>query len=83
MFADVDDAFDPQSIEGKKDGVDVQIVGGGLARLLAAVKLKQQANKAGNKDFRVLVLEKARELGNYTISSNVIKPSALDELLPN
>lgn len=49
----------------------------------AAIRLKQLANEAGNEDFRVLVLEKAGELGDHIVSGNVIEPSALSELLPD
>lgn len=49
----------------------------------AAIRLKQLANDAGNEDFRVLLLEKAGEIGDHIVSGNVVEPSALDELLPN
>lgn len=41
------------------------------------------ANEAGNEDFRVLLLEKAGEIGAHIVSGNVIEPSAVNELLPN
>lgn len=68
----MDDTFDPKSIERESDEVDVLIVGGGPAGLSAAIKLKQLATAAGNEDFRVLVLEKAGELGDHIVSGNVI-----------
>jgi len=83
QFASVDDKFDPRNIERESDQVDVCIVGGGPAGLSAAIRLKQLANEAGNEDFRVLVLEKAGELGDHIVSGNVVEPSALNELLPN
>jgi electron-transferring-flavoprotein dehydrogenase len=55
----------------------------GPAGLSAAIRLKQLANEAGNEDFRVLLLEKAAELGAHIVSGNVIEPSAVGELLPN
>ncbi|KAK3679455.1 hypothetical protein LTR78_001016 [Recurvomyces mirabilis] len=82
-FASVDDTFDPASIERESDEVDVCIVGGGPAGLSAAIKLKQLANEAGNEDFRVLLLEKAGELGDHIVSGNVVEPSALNELIPD
>jgi len=45
--------------------------------------LKQLANEAGKGDFRVLLLEKAGELGAHVVSGNVIEPSAVNELLPD
>ncbi|MCJ1431399.1 hypothetical protein MMC27_000751 [Xylographa pallens] len=82
-FADVDETFDPRQQDRESDEVDVCIVGGGPAGLSAAIKLKQLANAAGNEDFRVLLLEKAGELGAHILSGNVIEPSAVEELLPD
>jgi electron-transferring-flavoprotein dehydrogenase len=63
--------------------VDVCIIGAGPAGLAAAIRLKQLANEAGNEEFRVLVLEKAGEVGDHIVSGNVLEPSALNELLPD
>lgn len=80
-YANVDDAV--LNAEREADEVDVCIVGGGPAGLAAGIKLKQLANEAGNEDFRVLLLEKAGDIGDHIVSGNVIEPSALDELLPD
>ena len=82
-LASAGDSFDPKSIDRESDNVDVCIVGGGPAGLAAAIRLKQLANDAGNENFRVLLLEKAGELGDHIVSGNVLEPSALNELLPN
>lgn len=82
-MASVDEDFDPKSIDRETDQVDVCIVGGGPAGLSAAIRLKQLANEAGNEDFRVLLLEKAGEIGDHIVSGNVVEPSALNELIPD
>ncbi|KAH8665790.1 electron transfer flavoprotein-ubiquinone oxidoreductase-like protein [Tricladium varicosporioides] len=82
-FADVDGHFDPNSIDRESDEVDVCIVGGGPSGLSAAIRLKQLANEAGNEDFRVLLLEKAGEIGAHILSGAVIEPTAVKELLPD
>ncbi|KAI0175186.1 hypothetical protein BJ166DRAFT_477905 [Pestalotiopsis sp. NC0098] len=82
-FADVDESFDPKSVERESDEVDVCIVGGGPAGLSAAIRLKQLANEAGNEDFRVLLLEKAGEIGAHILSGAVIQPSGIEELFPD
>lgn len=78
-----DDSFDPASIERESDEVDVCIIGGGPAGLAAAIRLKQLANEAGNEEFRVLLLEKAGEIGAHVLSGAVIQPTAIDELIPD
>uniref|UniRef100_A0A060SWP5 Electron transfer flavoprotein-ubiquinone oxidoreductase n=1 Tax=Blastobotrys adeninivorans TaxID=409370 RepID=A0A060SWP5_BLAAD len=65
------------------DEVDVCIVGGGPAGLAAAIRLKQLDNEKGSGELRVIVLEKAPDMGAHTLSGAVLEPRALDELLPN
>ncbi|OAA59473.1 electron transfer flavoprotein-ubiquinone oxidoreductase [Cordyceps fumosorosea ARSEF 2679] len=80
---DDDDAFDPSRIERESDEVDVCIVGAGPAGLSAAIRLKQLANEAGNEDFRVIVLEKAGDVGAHILSGAVIQPTAVESLFPD
>ncbi|TPX18882.1 uncharacterized protein E0L32_011434 [Thyridium curvatum] len=78
-----EETFDPKEIERESDEVDVCIVGGGPAGLSAAIRLKQLAAEAGNDDFRVLLLEKAGELGAHILSGAVIQPTSINELIPD
>lgn len=73
--------IDPLLTEPREaDEVDVCIVGGGPAGLAAAIKLKQLDNEHGSGELRVVVLEKAPEMGAHILSGAVIEPRALDEL---
>ena len=56
---------------------DVVIVGGGVAGLATAIRLKQV-----NEELEVVVLEKGSEIGAHVLSGAVVDPIALDELLP-
>ncbi|EXJ87733.1 electron-transferring-flavoprotein dehydrogenase [Capronia coronata CBS 617.96] len=82
-YADVDEGFDPATVERESDEVDVCIVGAGPAGLSAAIRLKQLANETGNEEFRVVVLEKAGEVGAHILSGNVLEPRAINELIPD
>lgn len=75
------EAADPLLLEPREaDEVDVAIVGGGPAGLAAAIRLKQLDNEHGSGEMRVVVLEKAPEMGVHTLSGAVLEPRALDEL---
>ncbi|CAN6614293.1 probable electron transfer flavoprotein-ubiquinone oxidoreductase, mitochondrial [Trichomonascus vanleenenianus] len=77
--------LDPALTEPREadDGVDVCIVGGGPAGLAAAIRLKQLDLEKGSGELRVVVLEKAPDMGSHTLSGAVLEPRALDELLPD
>jgi electron-transferring-flavoprotein dehydrogenase len=62
--------------------VDVVIVGGGVAGLSAAIRLKQQADAAGT-ELAIVVLEKAAEIGAQILSGAVIDPVGLNSLIPD
>jgi electron-transferring-flavoprotein dehydrogenase len=61
---------------------DVVVVGGGPAGLSAAIRLKQQAARAGA-EITVAVLEKGSEIGAHILSGAVFDPSGLSKLFPN
>lgn len=61
---------------------DVVIVGGGVAGLSAAIRLKQQAQDKG-RDINVCVIEKGSEIGAHILSGAVLDPIALTELFPD
>lgn len=73
----------PLNTPRESDDVDVVIVGGGPAGLSAAIRLKQLDMEKGSGELRVIVLEKAPDMGSHTLSGAVLEPRAMDELLPN
>ena len=82
-LATIDESFDPSQYgERTEDEVDLCIVGGGPAGLSAAIRFKQLADEAG-KEYRVIVLEKAPDMGSHILSGAVIEPRALKELFPD
>ncbi len=62
---------------------DVVVVGGGVAGLSCAIRLKQLAMDAGRDDFMICVLEKGSEFGAHILSGAVMETRALDELIPD
>lgn len=62
------------------ENVDVCIVGGGPAGLATAIRLKQLDE---NDKLRVVVLEKAAQIGGHIVSGAILEPQAWFELFPN
>jgi electron-transferring-flavoprotein dehydrogenase len=78
-----------EGIERPQMEADVTIVGGGPAGMACALRLSQLID-AHNRRFpeqqiskdNIYVLEKARELGQHSLSGAVLDPRSMDELLP-
>jgi electron-transferring-flavoprotein dehydrogenase len=62
--------------------LDVVVVGGGVAGLSAAIRLKQLADAAGT-SISIAVLEKAATMGAHVLSGAVIDPIGLSTLFPD
>ncbi|ORZ04908.1 hypothetical protein BCR42DRAFT_362125 [Absidia repens] len=73
---------DPRRSEAFEDETDIVIIGGGPAGMSAAIRLKQLALEA-DKDIRVMLIEKAGEVGAHILSGAVLEPRALNELIPD
>lgn len=74
-----DERWQEIDMERYADQADVLIVGGGPAGLATAIRLKQQADEAGE-EIRICVFEKAAEFGRHTLSGACLEPRALFEL---
>jgi electron-transferring-flavoprotein dehydrogenase len=61
---------------------DVVIVGGGVAGLSTAIKLKQRETETG-RPISVCVLEKGAEVGDHILSGNCFEPRGFNELFPD
>jgi electron-transferring-flavoprotein dehydrogenase len=63
--------------------VDVLHVGAGPANLACAIHLQRLLKEKGVADKTVLVLEKAAEIGDHTLSGAVMNPRGMAELFPD
>lgn len=72
-----------EGVEREELPVDVLLVGAGPANLACAIHLQRLLAAKGITDKTVLVLEKAEEIGNHTLSGAVMNPRSMAELFPD
>lgn len=70
-------------IEREELPVDVLLVGAGPANLACAIELARLLKRRGIEDKTILVLEKAEEIGNHSLSGAVMNPRGIAELFPD
>jgi electron-transferring-flavoprotein dehydrogenase len=63
--------------------VDVLLVGAGPANLACAIRLQQLLKERNVEGKTILVLEKAAEIGDHTLSGAVMNPRGIAELFPD
>jgi electron-transferring-flavoprotein dehydrogenase len=63
--------------------VDVLVVGAGPAGLACAIHLKRLLDARDMGDKTILVVEKAEEIGNHTLSGCVMDPRGISSLFPD
>src|ERR1700757_3948532 len=78
-----------EGIDRPQMEADVTIVGGGPGGLACALRLSQLIDRhnprhpqAALTKENIYVLEKARELGQHSLSGALLDPRSMDELLP-
>ncbi|KAH3660113.1 hypothetical protein OGAPHI_007318 [Ogataea philodendri] len=80
LFSEMEPEYQEMLTEERAvDTVDVCIVGGGPSGFATAIRLKQLDTEG---DLRVIVLEKAPDVGSQILSGAILEPRALRELFP-
>ena len=72
-----------EAVERDRLDVDILFVGAGPATLASAIRLVDLCKEKGIEPPSMLVIEKAAELGEHQLSGAVMKPTAIEELVPD
>jgi electron-transferring-flavoprotein dehydrogenase len=83
MTKPVQHSLNVQGIAREELPADVLLVGAGPANLACAIHLARLLEARGIQGKSILVLEKAAEVGDHTLSGAVMNPKGLAELFPD
>jgi len=76
-------SLNAKDIERDELQVDALLVGAGPANLACAIHLQRLLKERNLADKTILVLEKAAEIGDHTLSGAVMNPRGMAELFPD
>ena len=83
MSAPRQHSLNVQGVQREQLDVDVLLVGAGPANLACAIELARLCAARGLEGKTILVLEKAAEVGDHTLSGAVMNPRGISELFPD
>jgi electron-transferring-flavoprotein dehydrogenase len=76
-------SLNAKDVERDELQVDALLVGAGPANLACAIHLQRLLKERNLADKTILVLEKAAEIGDHTLSGAVMNPRGMAELFPD
>jgi electron-transferring-flavoprotein dehydrogenase len=83
MTAPIQYSLNQKGIEREEMPADVLLVGAGPANLACAIHLARLLKAKGIEGKSILVLEKAPDVGDHTLSGAVMNPRGMAELFPD
>jgi electron-transferring-flavoprotein dehydrogenase len=83
MPAPLQYSLNAKDVERDELPVDVVLIGAGPANLACAIHLQRLLKERNLSDKTILVLEKAAEIGDHTLSGAVMNPRGMAELFPD